>query len=69
LLWLIRTDGTGERQLTDGGDEHSPSWSPNGRFVAFASYTAIRTVEPATGQTRVLVTMRGSELTNPTWRP
>jgi Tol biopolymer transport system component len=69
VLWLIRTDGKGERQLTDGGDEHSPSWSPSGRFVAFASYTAIRAVNAATGQMRVLVTMRGSDLANPTWRP
>ncbi len=67
VLYVIRTDGTGERQLTDGGDEHSPSWSPSGRFVAFASYSGIRTVKAATGQRRPLVTMRGSDLTSPAW--
>jgi TolB protein len=67
VLCLIRTDGTGVRQLTDGGDEHSPSWSPSGRLVAFTSYTGIRTINATTGQRRVLVTMRGSDLSSPAW--
>ena len=29
-------DGTNIQRLTDGGYATSPSWSPNGQFVAFA---------------------------------
>ncbi len=34
---LIRTDGTGIRQLTDARDRH-PQWSPDGERIAFQSY-------------------------------
>jgi TolB protein len=36
-LWLVRTDGTGLRQLTSTrAAEFSPAWSPDGRAIAFA---------------------------------
>ncbi len=35
-IWLVRSDGTGGIQLTNGEDgESSPRWSPDGRTVAF----------------------------------
>jgi TolB protein len=35
-LYIMNTDGSGITRLTDGGYATSPSWSPNGQFVAFA---------------------------------
>ncbi len=35
-LYLMNTDGSGVQRLTDTGYATSPSWSPNGQFVAFA---------------------------------
>jgi serine/threonine protein kinase/sugar lactone lactonase YvrE len=37
-LFLIRSDGTGLRQLTDGGQmDRCPRWSPDGSQIAFCS--------------------------------
>lgn len=39
-VWTIGIDGTGGRQLTTGGgdkDQSFPTWSPDGRWVAFWS--------------------------------
>src|SRR6476619_971959 len=37
-VWSIRTDGTGLLRLTGStGADQSPSWSPNGRRIAFRS--------------------------------
>jgi TolB protein len=35
-LYIMDADGSGIQRLTDGGYATSPSWSPNGQFVAFA---------------------------------
>ena len=35
-LYIMNTDGSGVQRLTDGGYASSPSWSPNGQFLAFA---------------------------------
>ncbi len=38
-LWRQALGSTHARQLTDGpGYDHQPDWSPDGRFVAYASY-------------------------------
>ena len=35
-LYTMDTDGSSVVRLTDGGYASSPSWSPNGQFIAFA---------------------------------
>jgi TolB protein len=35
-LYIMNSDGSGVQQMTDGGYASSPSWSPNGQFIAFA---------------------------------
>jgi TolB protein len=35
-LYIMNSDGSSVQQMTDGGYVSSPSWSPNGQFIAFA---------------------------------
>jgi TolB protein len=35
-LYIMDTDGSAIQRMTDGGYATSPSWSPNGKFLAFA---------------------------------
>ena len=35
-LYIMDTDGSAITRMTDGGYVSSPSWSPNGQFLAFA---------------------------------
>jgi Tol biopolymer transport system component len=43
-LWVIASDGTGERRLTRGQQSSMPRWSPDHALVAFAS-TRVATQE------------------------
>ena len=38
-LWLIRSDGTNARRLTDVRSDIRPSWSPGGQYIVFTSST------------------------------
>jgi TolB protein len=35
-IYIMDADGSGVQRMTDGGYASSPSWSPNGQFLAFA---------------------------------
>ena len=35
-IYIMESDGTGVQRMTDGGYATSPSWSPNGQFLAFS---------------------------------
>ncbi len=35
-IWMMQSDGANPQRLTDQGYAVSPSWSPNGQFLAFA---------------------------------
>ena len=50
-LWLVRTDGSASRQLTTHeGAESGPSWSPDGKWIAFEA----RRGDDANGQIYLL---------------
>jgi dipeptidyl aminopeptidase/acylaminoacyl peptidase len=36
-IWIANADGTGHRQLLGSDKDRSPSWSPDGRYIAFLS--------------------------------
>ena len=36
LIGVMKTDGSGERILTEGYHNEGPAWSPNGRVIAFS---------------------------------
>lgn len=72
-IYLARGDGRGLKRLTDARSiEVSPSWSPDGSQLAFASDRSgsqqVYVMDVATGETRRL-TFRGSYNASPAWSP
>ncbi len=72
-IGVIQPDGKGMRVLTDGYQDEAPSWSPNGRVIAFqrtASKGAgpkLYSVDLTARNVRRVPTPR--DATNPTWGP
>jgi TolB protein len=65
-VYVINVDGTGERNLTGDGVSGGPTWSPDGRRIAFASSGGIDVMSAdGTGRQR-LVRNRGGL---PSWSP
>ncbi len=81
-LWLLNSDGTGERLLARG-QCCDPTWSPDGRYVAFVQVdnpalylgdwrkpgTNIYVVDTIAGQTTQLSSFEGRRNHSPTWSP
>ena len=66
----MNEDGSGLRAITgpEGMDEH-PSWSPDGRSIAYSSNNeAIYVIDVEGGPRRRLTSVRFST-TMPAWRP
>jgi Tol biopolymer transport system component len=77
-IWLINPDGTGKERLTDLPEtfDYYPSWSPDGKFIVFASGTehypyqgtwSLKIVEVATGKVFPLFSSGGRDVF-PDWR-
>ena len=70
-IWMEALDGTALRELTDGtGNSSSPTWSPDGRTVAYSHYqdgaTEIWTVDVHSRTRHQLTHDRSTDLT-PAW--
>ncbi len=87
-LWLLNSDGTGERLLANdtrsaGEPRYGPTWSPDGRYVAFGQVdnpalflsdwrepgTNVYIADTVTGQITKLSTFEGRNASYPTWSP
>jgi TolB protein len=72
-LWRQRVGSVEATQLTSGPDyDYQPDWSPDGRFVAYASYRddaiELRLLDLKTGETAPLVSNGGVNV-EPRWSP
>ncbi|MBI4169857.1 MAG: PD40 domain-containing protein, partial [Acidobacteria bacterium] len=70
-LWRQRVGSTTARQITAGpGYDHQPDWSPDGRFIAFATYrddaVELRLLDLTSGAIRP-VTSNGAVNVEPRW--
>ena len=72
-LWVANHDGSSPRRLTDDeASEHFPAWSPDGRWIAYASWRGdeghLNKIE-ASGGTATRVSSRGGVYAEPAWSP
>ena len=72
-LWRQRLDSTVAEQLTAGpGYDYQPDWSPDGRWIVYASYQKdaieLHLLDLATGASRQ-ITQGGAVNTEPRWSP
>ena len=72
-LFIMNTDGTGEKQITrDDADHEDPAWSPDGRKIAFVLIEGgrkiVHIVNPD-GSGREAVTPPTQSAIHPSWTP
>src|SRR3989441_5944176 len=72
-LWRQRLGTTVALQITNGpGYDYQPDWSPDGRFIVYASYrddaVELRLLDLASGRSRPL-TANGAVNVEPRWSP
>jgi Tol biopolymer transport system component len=68
-IFVMNTDGSGLRQITDNADEDSnPAWSPTGRRIAFVRNARVETMRPDGTHVRA-VTPESILAFDPAWSP
>jgi TolB protein len=70
-IWLVNADGSNPRPLESGpGDAESPSWSPDGRHLAFQSNrTGIWQIYTTGLDGAEIRVVASSDATSPSWSP
>ncbi|HJU10136.1 MAG TPA: hypothetical protein VJ728_04625 [Candidatus Binataceae bacterium] len=70
-IFVINLDGTGVHQLTNEGSNEWPTWSPDGRYIAFSSSregdSRIYLMLAADGHVIAPLTEGEGNATNPSW--
>lgn len=56
------------RTIASSGNELTPAWSPDGRWIAYAADRALYVVSPE-GRLRRRVTAMGVQISDPSWSP
>ena len=72
-IGVMDRDGLWLRQLTSGNYDNDPSWSPDGRWIAFVrgleGARSIYVIDSAGGEPRRLVGLPGNDNWAPSWAP
>ena len=69
-VYLTRLGTRRLRLVADRAASTAPAWSPDGRWLAFATWDGdIVLLEPATGDTRSLTRIAGAEIRDLAWSP
>ena len=72
-IWVCDADGTNLKKLTSGGEASSPTWSPDGRWICFATkVTGRRGLYKVPSEGGEMVRIPTSGIANPTepdWSP
>jgi TolB protein len=72
-VWVCDADGTGLKRVTTGLEDSSPCWSPDGRWICFATKKAERRrlgkVSADGGPVQYLNTTGAANPTEPDWSP
>ncbi len=72
-VWVCNADGTGLKQLTTGIEDSSPTWSPDGSWICFATKhnerRRLAKVPAGGGTVQYLNTVGASNPTEPDWSP
>ncbi len=72
-IWVCNADGSNLKRITTGLEDSSPTWSPNGDWICFATKVAERRrlakVSASGGKIQVLSTSGVSSPTEPDWSP
>ena len=72
-IWVCNADGTGLKQITHGDEDSSPTWSPNGDWICFATKhnerRRLAKVPAGGGPVQYLTTTGAPNPTEPDWSP
>jgi TolB protein len=72
-IWVCNADGSGLHQVTKGLEDSSPTWSPDGQWICFATkkgaYRHLAKVSAEGGAVSYLNTAGAPNPTEPDWSP
>lgn len=72
-IWVANADGSGLKKLTSGVEDSSPCWSPDGKWICFATKKAERRrlakIPAGGGEVIYLNTTGAANPTEPDWSP